>query len=52
MSHKDELEFKEEAEKKQENYMALGMSLGILIGGIVMSILAYFGQQCTSLAKS
>ena len=50
MSVKDELPMNEQQseekknEEKQENYMALGMCLGVAAGSIGMCILAIFGQ--------
>ena len=45
MSLKEELELKEEeTEEKQANYMAYGMSLGILVGSIGMAVLAMYDQ--------
>jgi len=46
MSIKEKLELKEEkTDKKQANYMVLGMVLGVLAGSIGMTILAMFGQD-------
>lgn len=45
MSIKDKLELKEEeTDKKQANYMALGMIFGVAAGGVGMAVLAAFGQ--------
>lgn len=43
--NKDELEIEEnENGQKQENYMVLGMSFGVIVGSVAMAILAMFGQ--------
>jgi hypothetical protein len=41
---KDDKRKNAEKDKKQENYMALGMAFGIVAGAAAMVVLATFGQ--------